>query len=199
MVQLTSETCLLFHQRSLGVVMVGLVCMINYGSLFSLAQSAPKLLSNVEEALLQSATSTQQPYDWKLGVIQYVAGLTTTFVGLISMDGAALSLLSKLAPLRLRSIFINVGTISVFLCFTARILGDAQILFVGVSHRLINTDMINAGTLFVALLISRLLCHLCFHSHPLGIPARSLLVVIPLLLVSFPILLLVRKHFFFLI
>jgi hypothetical protein len=128
--------------------MIGLVFMINYWSMFSLAKSAPKLLSNVE-TLFQGEetppTATQQPYDWKLGVIQYVVGLTITFVGLISMEGAALSLLSKLAPLRLRSIVINVGTISVFLCFTARILGDAQILFVGVSHRLIDTDMVNAG------------------------------------------------------
>ena len=125
--------------------MMGLTLMINYESMFSLVQRAPKLLSKVE-AVVESETATLQPYDWKLGVIQYVVGLTITFVGLISMEGAALSLLSKLAPLRLRSIVINVGTISVFLCFTARILGDAQILFVGVSHRLIDTDMVNAGT-----------------------------------------------------
>jgi hypothetical protein len=125
--------------------MIGLSLMINYESMFSLVQRAPKLLSKVE-AVVESETTTLQPYDWKLGVIQYVVGLTITFVGLISMEGAALSLLSKLAPLRLRSIVINVGTISVFLCFTARILGDAQILFVGVSHRLIDTDMVNAGT-----------------------------------------------------
>ena len=189
------------HQRSLVVVVVGLIFMINYGSMFSLAQKAPKLLSNVEEALLQSATSTKQPYDWKFGVIQYVVGLTITFVGLISMDGAALSLLSKLAPLRLRSIVINVGTISVFLCFTARILGDAQILFVGVSHRLINTDMVNAGTFCcIGHCVHPTLLH---DTHHLTIRRRSLLtnllVVIPLLLVSFPILFLVRKHFFFLI
>lgn len=128
---------------------MGLVFMINYESMFSLVRRAPKLLSNVETFMTSETPTTQQPYDWKFGVIQYVVGLTITFVGLISMEGAALSLLSKLAPLRLRSIVINLGTISVFLCFTARILGDAQILFVGVSHRLINTDMVNAGTFVV--------------------------------------------------
>ena len=114
--------------------------MINWVSMFSLAKRAPMLL---EETTFGSPHAHR--YDWKFGVIQYVVGLTITFVGLTAMEGAALSLLSKLAPLRLRSVVINMGTIVVLLGYMARALGDTQLYFVGLSHRIINTDVLNAG------------------------------------------------------
>lgn len=63
------------------------------------------------------------------------------------MEGAALSILSKLSPPRFRGVAVNAGTIVVFVGFIARLIGNMQLFFVGLSHRLINTDIINAGTL----------------------------------------------------
>jgi hypothetical protein len=88
-----------------------------------------------------------------------VIGLTTIFVGLVALEGATLSLLSKVSPPRLRSVVINVGTIATFLGLVARLLGDAQILMVGLSNRLINMDIINslAVPLLLALCVAAFL------------------------------------------
>lgn len=66
------------------------------------------------------------------------------FTGLIALEGAALSLLSKTSPANTRSIIINVGTITTFLGLAARLLADIQILLIDLSHKLINTDIVNA-------------------------------------------------------
>jgi hypothetical protein len=127
------------------VIGLGLVVMINWLSLFSLATKFPILLD-------ESNSSHDHPYDWRFGPIQFVVGLTTIFVGLVALEGATLSLLSKVSPPRLRSVVINVGTIATFLGLVARLLGDSQILMVGLSHRLINMDIINS--LAVPLLVA---------------------------------------------
>jgi hypothetical protein len=127
------------------VISLGLFIMINWLSLFSLAAKFPILLD-------ESNSRHDHPYDWRLGPIQFVAGLTTIFVGLVALEGATLSLLSKVSPPRLRSVVINVGTIATFLGLLARLLGDSQILMVGLSHRLINMDIINS--LVVPLLLA---------------------------------------------
>ena len=111
--------------------------MINWVSLFSLAAQAPELLTNTSGRITH-------PYDWKLGRIQYVVGLTITFVGLVSLEGAALSLLSKVSPPRLRSVVLNSGTIVVFLGLIVRILGDLQIFMIELSHKLIYTCIVNS-------------------------------------------------------
>lgn len=108
-------------------------------SLFSLAQRVPKLLSETEE---QSAS---HPYDWRIGMFQYCIGLPIAFMGLTAMQGSALSILSKLSPPKFRGVAVNTGTIVVFLGFLARLIADLQLFFVGLSHRLINTDLVNAG------------------------------------------------------
>lgn len=48
---------------------------------------------------------------------------------------------------------MNAGTIIVFVGFVARLIGDLQLFFVGLSHRLINTDIINAGAFVVRVVI----------------------------------------------
>jgi hypothetical protein len=116
---------------------IGLFIMINWLSLFSLAAKFPILLD-------QSNSRHNHPYDWRFGPIQFVCGLTSIFVGLVALEGATLSLLSKVSPPRLRSVVINVGTIATFLGLVARLLGDSQILMVGLSNRLINMDIINS-------------------------------------------------------
>ena len=111
--------------------------MINWQSMFALAQLFPSLLSDTPGRL-------SHPYDGKLGVLQYVIGLILVYASFVALEGATLSLLSKLSPINVRSIIINVGTVSTFTCLIARILGDAHIIAIDVSHKLINADLVNA-------------------------------------------------------
>jgi hypothetical protein len=111
--------------------------MINWQSMFTLAQLIPSLLSDTRGRL-------NHPYDGKLGVVQYVIGLILVYLSYIALEGATLSLVSKLSPINLRSIIINVGTVATFTSLIARILGDAHIVTIDVSHKLINTDIVNA-------------------------------------------------------
>ena len=108
-------------------------------------------------------------YDWLVGIIQYFVGFSVTFFGLTALDSAALSLLSKVSPPRLRtsSASLQLGTIVTFVTLLARVIADLQILMIGLSHRLINTDLVNS-------------------------------LVLPLLVGCFVIGHFVRKHFFFL-
>lgn len=133
-------------QRSLQVVLVGLFCTLNFVSLLKLAQRMPNLLSET------SGQTVSHPYDWKIGLFQFCVGLPVVFMGLISMQGSALSILSKLSPSKFRSVALHVGTLSVFVGCIARLTGDIQLFFVGLSHRLINTDIINASKYSRALL-----------------------------------------------
>lgn len=105
--------------------------------MFALAQLFPSLLADTPGRL-------SHPYDGKLGVLQYVLGLILVYVSFIALEGATLSLLSKSSPINLRSIVINAGTLSTFICLIARILGDVHIVAIDVSHKLINTDIVNA-------------------------------------------------------
>ena len=126
-------------QRSLYIVFFGLFCTLNFTSLFSLAQKVPILLSDTDEPTLV------HPYDWKIGIFQYCIGMPIAFMGLISIEGSALSILSKLSPPKFKGVAVHTGTIAVFLALIARCIAALQLFFVGLSHRLINTDIINAG------------------------------------------------------
>jgi len=123
-------------KRTIWVVTLGTFILINWTSIFSLAQRVPTLLT-------VSGNEHTHTYDWSLGILQYTVGTVVTFVGLVAVDGATLSLLSKLAPLRLRSVVLNLGTFVVVLGFVARIVADLQIMSVVLSHRIINTDIMN--------------------------------------------------------
>jgi hypothetical protein len=131
-------------QRSLQIALVGLFCTLNFVSLLSLAERVPSLLSET------SGQTVTHPYDWKIGVFQFCLGFPVAFMGLISMQGSALSILSKLSPSKFRSVTLHVGTLSVFVGCIARLTGDIQLFFVGLSHRLINTDIINASKCHVS-------------------------------------------------
>jgi len=111
--------------------------MINYGSIASLATHASELFANTQGR-------PSHPYDNRLGVIQYTVGLSVLFFGLIALEGAALSLLSKTSPANIRSVVVNVGTIATFSSFAARLMADSQILVFDLSHRMISTDIVNS-------------------------------------------------------
>jgi hypothetical protein len=132
--------------------------MINFVSMFSLAKRVPVLWTEDTSVPLKT-----HPYDWKLGIVQYILGLSVTFVGLCGLEGATLSLVSKVSPPRLHSVTVNVGTMVVFLSFVARILGDMQVFMVGVSRKLVNQDVINA--MVVPLLLVCLVAYFLVKRH----------------------------------
>lgn len=105
------------------------------------------MVSLVSKNILHMVDNTppvNHPYDWRLGVFQYTTGLTMAFVGLIALEGAAYSLLSKCSPLNARSAAIHTGTLAALLTIVARLVGDAEIVMVDLSHRWINADIVNA-------------------------------------------------------
>ncbi len=109
----------------------------NWVSIIFLATRYSKLLEDAEEG-------RRRDYDWNLGVAQYIIGLTLIYVGGKSLECASLSMLSKISPPNLCSVVINVGTIATCLTAFARLLADLQASMVGLSNKLINTDMVNA-------------------------------------------------------
>jgi hypothetical protein len=111
--------------------------VINWQSIFTLAHLFPRLFTDTQGRL-------SHPYDGKLGVIQYVVGLSLVYVNLVALEGSSLALLSKLSPMNLRSILVNMGTMTTFICLIARLLGDFQMVMIDLSHQLINTDIINS-------------------------------------------------------
>jgi hypothetical protein len=111
--------------------------MFNWVSMFSLASRFPSLL-------LDTAGRQHHDYDWNVGMVQYLVGFTLAFAGLTSLEGATLSMLSKISPPHLRSVVINVGTLASVLTMAARLLADVQLTMVGLSHKLINTDIVNS-------------------------------------------------------
>jgi hypothetical protein len=110
--------------------------MFNWSSVYSLASRVPKLLSDIE--------GREAPhYDWHVGVFQFTVGLLVASTGLTALQGASASLLSKVSPQRFRSLLINVGTIGTFVNLFARLSADLQIFAIDLSHKLINTDIVN--------------------------------------------------------
>ena len=71
-------------------------------------------------------------------------GFTITFIGLKALQGASRSLLSKVSPVNLKSMGTSIGTIVTFLGLLAQFLADMQIMAVDLSHRVINTDIVNS-------------------------------------------------------
>lgn len=127
-------------QRSLFILAIGLFVMFNFGSIISLALQIQDLLTE------SSDRRRERKYDWLLGFFQYFAGCAITFIALTCIDGAASALLTKVSPPRIKSsnIALQPGTIVSLLCVSAQLLADCQILVVGLSHRLINTDLVNS-------------------------------------------------------
>lgn len=123
-------------KRALIFVSVGTFVLINWTGLLFLMRRLPKLLIQLQH------NEHMHIYDWSFGLLQYSFGAIITFGALVAVESATLSLLSKLAPLRLRSLVLYQGTI-VVLSFVARIVADLQLTSVVLSHRIISTDIIN--------------------------------------------------------
>uniref|UniRef100_A0A7R9WUH3 Uncharacterized protein n=1 Tax=Craspedostauros australis TaxID=1486917 RepID=A0A7R9WUH3_9STRA len=126
-------------KRSLLFVIIGFLVMINWGSLFALT-------INVRALFTVAKDERQHHYDWLLGHMQYVIGCIITFIAIVSSEITARSLLSKSSPpsTHVKGAMTSIGTVMTFLCIVARLVGDLHILAVGLSHRLINADIVNS-------------------------------------------------------
>jgi hypothetical protein len=130
--------------------------MVNWQSMFALAELLPSVF----------AVTNGRPrhlYDWKLGVFQYVFGLIMVYLSVLALEGASLSLLSKVSPVNTRSIVVNVGSMATFLGFIARLLGDFQIVMIDLSDMILNMDIVNA--LVVPLILACFLLSYVIRKH----------------------------------
>jgi hypothetical protein len=134
-------------KRGLVFLLIGLLVMVNWGSLFD-------LIPNLRKLFEENQAERHHHYDWLLGVGQYVVGGTMSFGALRAIDIASRSLLSKMSPpspKRPRNqnhVCILVTFVGLFSQFVA----NSQILMVVLSHRVINTDIVNA--LIIPILIA---------------------------------------------
>jgi len=125
-------------KNSLVITILGFFIMINWAAMVS-------VVSHISHIFDEDAHGTYHPYDWDFGVYQYLIGIIVSFFGVVSLEGAALSLMSKVSPTRPR--FMGCGTFVTFASLMARIFGNIHIVIVGLSHQLINTDIINSVVL----------------------------------------------------
>uniref|UniRef100_A0A7S2XKP1 SPX domain-containing protein n=1 Tax=Attheya septentrionalis TaxID=420275 RepID=A0A7S2XKP1_9STRA len=159
-------------KRSLVIMMMGLLVMVNYEALLSLVYDSKLIFDDqlhVDDDDAPGIRTAPQGYGWEIGMYQYVVGFSIVFICCVALESSALVLISKIAPPKLcSSPVINCGSIVTFVGLIAQLVGDLQILFVGLSHRIINTDFINS-------LVFPIICA-CFVAHYV-----------------------IKKHFFFLI
>lgn len=133
-------------KRAVVITLIGLCIMVNYVSFINLVIHLRGIFDRAADK------GRYYPYDWIIGAAQYLCGVSIAFTGITALEPTTLSLMSKLAPSRTKSIAINCGTVVTILSLSARCIGDLQILAVGLSHRLINTDIVNS--LIVPLIIA---------------------------------------------
>ena len=136
-------TLALFTQLGLFFVGLGLTTMVNYEALLV-------LLLHLRDVFRWAEGEDDRPttnYDWSLGVAQYIVGTFVIMASITAIEGCTLSLMSKVAPAKLESKAINLGLIVSLIRPSTRIVADVFILLVGLSRRIINTDMINSLSL----------------------------------------------------
>lgn len=156
--------------------------MVNWGSIFAMAVNLQILLS-------ETKNMQHHYYDWLLGIAQvrsfrniytarserqlvlricffflskYVIGFIVTFIGMRGLHGASRALLSKVSPANMK-LPTNIGTIMSFSMLFAQFLADLHILTVALSHRVINTDIVNS--LVVPMLIACLAAYYFVRKH----------------------------------
>ena len=124
-------------KRSMLIVGIGLLIMVNWGSVFAMAL-------NLQILFTETLDERHQHYDWLLGIPQYVVGFVVTFVGIKALHGASASLLSKVSPPHMVNVTTNLGTIVTFFGLIAQSLANCHIFAIGVSNRVIDTDTVNS-------------------------------------------------------
>ena len=126
--------------------------MVNWGSFFA-------LIPNLKNLLKANRSDRHHHYDWMLGVDQYIVGFLITFTALRALGIASRSLLSKVSPPNLQNVVVNVGTLVTFLTLLSQMLADFYISSIVLSHREINSDILNSS-LMPSLIVTLLMCYL---------------------------------------
>ena len=140
-------------KKALLLMMVGIFSFMNYQALFVLFKHVQDIFR--QETWDEPLTTY---YDWDLGLVQYWTGVIIMFVSSASLEGLSLSLMSKVSPAKLNRSPVNCSVIAPLTSCLGRVLGDTIIVAVGLSHRMVSTDMVNSIS-FVLLG----LCFCCFH------------------------------------
>lgn len=143
-------------KRSIQMLIIGLLIMVNWGSVFAMA-------ANIKVLFTETRDMRHHLYDWLLGIPQYLVGFLLTFTSLKALEGSARSLLSKVSPPNSKHHMTNIGTIATFLGLFAKFLANMQIVAVGLSHRVINTDIVNC--IVVTLLVGCIVAHYFVRKH----------------------------------
>ena len=143
-------------KRSVMILGTGLMVMVNWGSIFA-------LVKNLRNLLTETKNMRHHYYDWLLGIAQYVIGFSVTFLGMKALEGSSRSLLSKVSPPNSKSMAMNLGNIAIFVSLFAQLIADVQIITVGLSHRVINTDIVNA--LVVPMVVACLVAYYFLRKH----------------------------------
>lgn len=140
-------------KKSIKIMLLGILCIFNYQALYILSKDIQHIFS---------MRSTDGPlatyYNWDYGVIFYWASAAIIFASSTALEGLSLSLLSKLSPTKLNDSPMNCSVLAPFVGCLGRLVGDAMIVIVGYSHRIVDTDMVNS---IAFILLGLCLC--CLH------------------------------------
>ncbi len=131
-------------KKSLFAILIALVMMINYQSLYT-------LLCEIRHLLKQFFTvekETSKNYDWYFGVYQYCIGTFSIFVSVTVLECSSLNLMSKVSNEKSNLLTLNCNFLLPFVECFGRVVGGAIVFLVGVSHRLIYADIVNSIALF---------------------------------------------------
>jgi len=135
-------------KKTLAAVMVGIMVFANYQALFVLFLDIRNIFHQEKSPYPEPAVK----YDWPLGSVQYCVGVSLILMCCVALEGVSISLMSKVSPSRLNVSAFNCSAIVPLLFCQGRLIGDALLLTVAFSHRIINTDMVNSIIFIVSLL-----------------------------------------------
>mmetsp|Transcript_26913 Transcript_26913/g.40422 ORF Transcript_26913/g.40422 Transcript_26913/m.40422 type:complete len:236 (+) Transcript_26913:3287-3994(+) len=142
-------------KKSLLLMLVGSMIGINYKSLYD-------FLVAPDDVFRTNAEKKRQ-YDSMAGVFQYCIASSIMLAGAVLIEGASLSLISKVSPQKLNTSAINCSALVPFFGCFGKVLGTTILIIVGFSHRLIYADMVNSIYFFV--IIALLLCYFTVKKH----------------------------------
>jgi hypothetical protein len=148
-----------FHkllQQSIFLLGLGLLVMVNWGSLFA-------LIPNIKNLFKEDHSNRHHHYDWMLGVGQYIVGFIIAFTALRALGIGSRSLLSKVSPPNLHNVVINLGTIVTFVTLFSQMFANFYISSIVLSHREINVDILNS--LLMPSLIATLVMYYLVRKH----------------------------------
>mmetsp|Transcript_12785 Transcript_12785/g.14428 ORF Transcript_12785/g.14428 Transcript_12785/m.14428 type:complete len:341 (+) Transcript_12785:1453-2475(+) len=146
------ERCVL--RKGLIAILSASIVGINYEALYILMKEIDSILRKEDSP----NDTTTKYFDWNIGLEQYCLATCILFLCSIVIESASLSLMSKVSYSRLNASSINCSTLSPLISCIGKIIGSTILVVVGLSHRMIYTDIVNSISFF--LIMS---CACCYH------------------------------------